>query len=495
MSDVFLKINNVSKAFAGVQALKNVNLTVNKGEVCCLAGENGSGKSTLIKIIAGAYKPDEGDIEINGKKYTNITPMDAIREGIQIIYQDFSIFPNLTAAENIALNSALAKNKQLVNWKSVNDTAKKAIEKIGVSIDLDARVAELSVADKQLIAISRALLQNAKLIIMDEPTTALTQKEIDSLFSVINELRKQGISILFVSHKIEEVFALAERITILRNGENAISDDVKQFDRAKFIYHMTGRELHETYYEAKHICCEPVMRVENIGKQRSFADISFDLHAGDILGITGLLGSGRTELALALFGKEPIDRGSIYMEGKKIRLNSVSSAIKHGIGYVPEDRLTEGLFLTQTIARNTIASIIDQMKDKLGFLSKSKMKSTIEHWVGDLKIKTASVENSAQTLSGGNQQRVVLAKWLATKPKVLILNGPTVGVDIGSKNDIHDILRKLADDGMAIVIISDDIPEVLYNCNRVLIMRKGRFVGEFGGRTLTEDTLAEKLTS
>ena len=495
MSEVFLKVTNINKAFAGVQALKNVNLTINKGEICCLAGENGSGKSTLIKIIAGAYKPDDGEIEINGKKYSNITPMDTIREGIQIIYQDFSIFPNLTAAENIALNSELAKNRKLVNWKSVYHTAKEAIEKINVNIDLDARVMELSVADKQLIAISRALLQNAKLIIMDEPTTALTKKEIDSLFHVIDGLRKQGISILFVSHKIEEVFALAEKITILRNGENVISDDVKNFDRAKFIYYMTGREFDETYYEAKNTSEDPVMKVENIGKKGSFADISFELHSGEILGITGLLGSGRTELALALFGREAIDTGKIIMDGKEIRLRSVKHAIKHGIGYVPEDRLTEGLFLSQSIARNTIASVIDRMKGKFAFLSRSTMKGIVGHWVSDLRIKTANVENPVQTLSGGNQQRVVLAKWLATQPKVLILNGPTVGVDIGSKKDIHDILRKLSDDGMAIVIISDDIPEVLNNCNRVLIMRKGRIVGEFGGKSLTEDMLNQKLTS
>jgi simple sugar transport system ATP-binding protein len=495
MSEVFLKVTNINKAFAGVQALKNVNLTINKGEICCLAGENGSGKSTLIKIIAGAYKPDDGEIEINGKRYSTITPMDTIREGIQIIYQDFSIFPNLTAAENIALNSELAKNRKLVNWKSVYHTAKEAIEKINVDIDLDARVMELSVADKQLIAISRALLQNAKLIIMDEPTTALTKKEIDSLFHVIDGLRKQGISILFVSHKIEEVFALAEKITILRNGENVISDDVKNFDRAKIIYHMTGREFDETYYEAKNTSEEPVMKVENIGKKGSFADISFELHSGEILGITGLLGSGRTELALALFGREAIDTGKIIMDGKEVRLRSVKHAIRHGIGYVPEDRLTEGLFLSQSIARNTVASVIDRMKGKFAFLSRSTMKGIVSHWVSDLKIKTANVENPVQTLSGGNQQRVVLAKWLATQPKVLILNGPTVGVDIGSKKDIHDILRKLSDDGMAIVIISDDIPEVLNNCNRVLIMRKGRIVGEFGGKSLTEDMLNQKLTS
>ncbi len=495
MSEVFLKVTNINKAFAGVQALKNVNLTINKGEICCLAGENGSGKSTLIKIIAGAYKPDNGEIEINGKKYSTVSPKDTIREGIQIIYQDFSIFPNLTAAENIALNAALAKNKKLVNWKTVYDTAKKALETINVDIDLDARVADLSVADKQLIAISRALLQNAKLIIMDEPTTALTKKEIDSLFTVIDSLRKQGISILFVSHKIEEVFALAEKITILRNGENVVSDDVKNFDRPKFIYYMTGRELNETYYEAQNTSNEPILKVENIGKKGSFADISFELHSGEILGITGLLGSGRTELALALFGKEAIDTGKIYMNGRELRLKNIKTAIKHGIGYVPEDRLTEGLFLTQSIARNTVASVIDRMRGKLLFLDKPKMKDIISHWVADLKIKTANVENPVQTLSGGNQQRVVLAKWLATQPKVLILNGPTVGVDIGSKNDIHDILRRLSDAGMAIVIISDDIPEVLNNCNRILIMRKGRIVGEFGGKSLTEELLAQKLTS
>lgn len=494
MSDIFLKVTNVNKAFAGVQALKNVDLTIKKGEICCLAGENGSGKSTLIKIIAGVYTMDEGEVEVNGKRLESFTPMEMIQEGIQIIYQDFSIFPNLTAAENIALNSALANNRKLVNWKKVYKTAKAAIDIINVDIDLEAYVADLSVADKQLIAISRALLQNAKLIIMDEPTTALTKKEVASLFKVIEGLKKQGISILFVSHKLEEVFALAEKITILRNGEHAITDDVKNFDRAKFIYHMTGRELHETYYVAENTGAKPVMQLKNIGKKSTFADVSFDLYPGEILGITGLLGSGRTELALAMFGKEPIDTGEIIIDGKKVRLNNIKKAVKHGIGYVPEDRLTEGLFLTQSIGRNVIASIIDLMKDKTGFLRRPKIKKEIDKWVDDLKIKTASADYPVQTLSGGNQQRVVLAKWLATNPKVLILNGPTVGVDIGSKTDIHEILRKLADEGMSIVIISDDIPEILYNCNRILIMRKGRIVGEFGGKTITEEMLSEKLT-
>ncbi|AYO31838.1 sugar ABC transporter ATP-binding protein [Biomaibacter acetigenes] len=495
MAEIILKATNISKAFAGVQALKNVNLTIHKGEIHCLAGENGSGKSTLIKIISGVYEPDEGLIEIGGKVYSRLTPMEAIDRGIQIIYQDLSIFPNLTVAENIALNLELSGKRKLIDWKRVKQIAKEAIDKIGFKINLDEKVENLSVAEKQLIAISRALLNNAKIIIMDEPTTALTKKEVAALFNIIKNLQSQGISILFVSHKLDEVFEISEKITILRNGQNVISGEAANFDNDLFVYYMTGRKFKETHFEAESRKGTPLLKVENLSLKNGFKDISFELYAGEILGITGLLGSGRTELALSLFGLLPADSGKIYIDGNIVKINSVQDAIKNKMGYVPEDRLTEGLFMPQSIGRNIIISNIKELLNKNGFMNENKIQKCIDEWIKKLGIVTPSQNLPVQTLSGGNQQRVVLAKWLSMHPRILILNGPTVGVDIGSKYDIHQILRNLAAQGIGIIIISDDIPEVLFNCNRILIMRKGRIINEVMGKDVTEEELAYQMAA
>ncbi|WP_369017904.1 sugar ABC transporter ATP-binding protein [Thermatribacter velox] len=494
MGEEFLVVKNVSKSFAGVQALKKVNLTIGRAEIRCLVGENGSGKSTLIKIISGAEAPDEGEIIINGKKFFRLHPIDSIREGIQVIYQDFSLFPNLTAAENIAFNYLLEKRRRLVDWKEVHNVARKAVESINVNIPLDRKVEELSVADKQLIAISRALLHNARLIIMDEPTTALTRKEVRSLFRVIKQLQQEGVSILFVSHKLDEVLEISEKVTILRNGRNVADGDRSSFDRSKLVFYMTGREIKESRYQYKPDATrEPLLRVERLGCKGSFTDVSFELYPGEILGITGLLGSGRTELAMALFGLQPATEGNIYLDGKPVRIRSVQDAIRHGMGYVPEDRLTEGLFLPQSIGNNIVVSVIYRLLKRMGIIDLVQKNQQIMRWIKDLKIVTPSPDLPVQSLSGGNQQRVVLAKWLATMPKLLILNGPTVGVDIGSKSDIHQIIRSLAQQGMGVIIISDDIPEVVQNCNRILLMKRGRIVEEFSGEQVTEEELTQKM--
>lgn len=494
MSEYLLKVTNISKSFSGVQALKNVSLIINPGEIRCLAGENGSGKSTLIKIISGVYTQDAGEIEINGKRFEKLSPIDSIREGIQIIYQDFSIFPNLTVAENIALNSELARNSRLVNWKRVFKIAKEAIDKINVKLDLKEKVENLSVADKQLVAISRALVQDTKLIIMDEPTTALTQKEVKSLFEVIKDLQKKGIAILFISHKLDEVFDISQKITILRNGQNVIEGDTSDFDRAKFVYYMTGRQINEEHFEFTEKQAKSLLKVENLSKKGGFKDISFELHEGEIIGITGLLGSGRTELAMALFGLNPADSGDIYIENKLTRIKCVQDAIKSKIGYVPEDRLIEGLFLEQSISRNIIVTILEKLLTKFKFINKLKAKDEMINSIQSLNIVTPSPSLPIKTLSGGNQQRVVLAKWLANHPKILILNGPTVGVDIGSKIDIYQIIRELTRKGVGVIIISDDIPEVLHNCSTIFIMKKGKFIGNVKNTAINEMELAQKLS-
>lgn len=494
MPEHFLKVTNISKSFAGVQALQNVSLTINPGEIRCLAGENGCGKSTLIKVISGVHTPEEGEIEINGKVYKNLSPIDSIREGIQIIYQDFSIFSNLSVAENIALNSELAKNRRLVNWKSIYQTANEALKKINVKLDLKEKVENLSVADKQLVAISRALLQNARLIVMDEPTTALTQREVKSLFSVIKGLQAKGIAILFVSHKLDEVFEISEKITILRNGHNVVDGNTSDFDQARFVYYMTGRQLEDSTFKSTLKQGRSLLKVENLSKKGGFKNISFELNEGEITGITGLLGSGRTELALSLFGMNPADSGRIYIQGKETKIKTVQDAVKSRIGYVPEDRLTEGLFLEQSIGRNIIVSIIDKLLNKLKIVDKSKTADETAKWIKNLSVVTPSQALPVKTLSGGNQQRVVLAKWLANNPRILILNGPTVGVDIGSKTDIHSIIRELANKGVGVIIISDDIAEVIHNCSRILVMKKGVIVDSVKGSEITEKELALKLS-
>jgi simple sugar transport system ATP-binding protein len=495
MAEEFLQVKNISKSFAGVKALEDVSFTINRGEIHCLVGENGSGKSTLIKIIAGVYEPDEGEIIIQQKSYKRFHPIDSIREGIQIIYQDFSLFPNLTVAENIALNYQLSRNRRLVNWREVQQIARDALAKINVSMDLNARVEQMSVADKQLIAISRALLHNAQLIIMDEPTTALTRREVNSLFKVIKNLQTAGISILFVSHKLNEVLEISDRTMILRNGKKVIDADASEFDKAKLVYHMTGRQIQENY--AASIPVEPgqvpLLEVENLASHGNFADITFNLYAGEVLGITGLLGSGRTELALALFGMVPADSGAVRLNGKLIRIGSVQDALDHGVGYVPEDRLTEGLFLERSIGQNIIARTIDHLLRRSRLIDSGRMDGQINTWISDLSIKTSSPALPVKSLSGGNQQRVVLAKWLASSPRILILNGPTVGVDIGSKSELHEIINRLASQGIGVLVMSDDIPELLQICNRILLMRKGRIVQEFSAGGVTENELASKL--
>lgn len=491
--DIILKAEKIVKSFGGVHALKGVDLEIRRGEIHCLAGENGCGKSTLIKIISGDYVADSGSITLNGTRYTKLTPIESIGEGVQVIYQDFAVFPNLTVMENIAATQTLMEHKKTVNWKHYREIAQEAVSKIGFSIDFDERVENLSVANKQLVAISRALLMSAKLIIMDEPTTALTKKEVAALFKIIKNLQASGISILFVSHKMDEVYEICDRLTVFRNGENVITTDIKEVDQKKFAYYMTGREFKQEQYTCAHPG-ETVLEVQDLGLPGAYEDISFCVRKGDIYGITGLLGSGRTELALSLFGMLRAKTGRILIGGKQARIHSVADAQKYGIGYVPEDRATEALFLPQSIENNMIVSVLDSYTDKNGVYHMGALRRLAEEWRESLHIKIRRLSDPVSSLSGGNQQKVVLAKWLASDLRVLILNGPTVGVDIGSKYDIHQILRDLAAQGIAIIMISDDLSELLPNCNRMMIMRGGRTVCEMDTSSTTEREVANIIS-
>ena len=492
MTDYLLRAVEVRKYFAGVKALDGVTLEIRPGEVHCLAGENGCGKSTLIKIISGVYQRDSGTIEFDGKELTKITPISAIMNGIQVIYQDFSVFPNLTVMENLAINSQLVDKRKIVNWKNMRKIAEQAVARIDFKVDLDAQLGELSVAEKQMVAICRALMFNAKLIIMDEPTTALTKKEVKALFKVILQLKEQGISILFVSHKLDEVFEISERFTVFRSGKLIATGDTSELDNQKFTYYMTGREFEVKPFVPAKLTPEPLLEVEKLSLDGFYSDISFSVKGGEILGVTGLLDSGRTELALSLFGMRPVTGGKIKIRGKEVELKDPQTAIANKIGFVPEDRLSEGLFLDQSIGDNIAISVIDELTSR-GLMDKARYQGEIDKWVKELSIATPDPGNAASTLSGGNQQRIVLAKWLACKPDVLILNGPTVGVDIGSKYDIHQILQKLAGNGMAVIIISDDLPEILENCSRVMVLKDGRMAGEFGTSEASEKMILDKM--
>ncbi|MCF0133964.1 MAG: sugar ABC transporter ATP-binding protein [Blautia sp.] len=492
MSENLLELTGISKSFSGVHALDNVNLAVRAGKVMCLAGENGCGKSTLVKIISGVYTRDEGTVTFEGKKIDKITPAEATQLGIQVIYQDLSIFPNLTVMENLAINSEITAGKKFVNKKRWEATAREALSKIGYEIDLNARMGELSVADKQLVAICRALLFNAKLIIMDEPTTALTKKEVDALFKTVRQLRDTGIAIMFISHKTEEIFEISDDVCIMRNGKNVYSGPTADLNRDDYTYYLTGRRLEPDYFVPKNISKEPVLSVRNLTlKDRKCRDVSFDLRKGEILGITGLLGSGRTELALALFGLEKIASGSIVLNGEETRITSPIAAQQNKIGYVPEDRLTEGLCLAQPIADNITLSSLKRLSNALGLIKNKDIIADANIWKDKFAIKTDDVRKYASTLSGGNQQKIVLSKWLSNDLDVLILNGPTVGVDVGAKQDIHALVHDLANEGLAVIIISDDLSEVVINCNRVIVMKEGTIVGEMNGEEITEENILE----
>ncbi len=491
MSEYLLEMSNISKSFSGVHALDHVNFAVRPGKVMCLAGENGCGKSTLVKIISGAYTRDEGEVLFNGENIPKITTAEAARLGIQVIYQDLSIFPNLTVRENLAFNSEITANKRLVNHKRMDATAREAIGKIGHDIDLDAKMGDLSVADKQLIAICRALLFNAKLIIMDEPTTALTKKEVDALFKTVRQLRDTGIAIMFISHKIEEIFEIADDVAIMRNGKNVYLGTTADITPKEFTFHMTGRELTEDRFEPVNIGAEPVLEVKGLSLKGNYQDVSFDLRKGEILGITGLLGSGRTELALSLFGLLKPESGEIVLNGKAVQISSPIMAQKLRIGYVPEDRLTEGLCLQQPIADNIVLSSLERLSDKFGMIKQKVIMDEAKIWVDKFAIATDDPAKNASTLSGGNQQKIVLSKWLSNDLDILILNGPTVGVDVGAKQDIHQLVRELAGAGLAVIVISDDLAEVITNCNRVIVMKDGLIVGEMVEEKITQQAILD----
>ncbi len=444
---IVLRARGIDKSYGGVHALANADLEIRAGEVHCLAGANGSGKSTLIKILSGVETADRGEIEIAGTVVSKLTVVGSISHGIQVIYQDLSLFPNLTVAENVAMTTRVAGKTKIISISAARELTAAVMKRLDLDIDPDALLEDLSVAQRQLVAICRAIANDVRVLFMDEPTTALTWNEVGTLFAVVSALKADGVAIVFVSHKTEEVFALSDRITVLRDGKVVAVGEVDDFDRNSLVEALIGRQELEERIVSDDAHDTPVLTVDSIGAPGLFADISFTAHAGEIIGLTGLMGSGRSEVADAIFGIIPFTTGRVSVDGHDIRSGDVAGAIAAGIAYVPSDRLTQGVFLNQSISRNLVASSISRFASRLGWLKTKAIRIGVDELIADLSMKVGSPAHPVSSLSGGNQQRVVIGKWLATNPRVLVLNGPTVGVDIGSKSAILQILREKAAQG------------------------------------------------
>lgn len=461
----------------------------------CLAGQNGCGKSTIIKVISGVYQPEKGAaITLDGKLFHTLTPQLSSYYGIQVIYQDLSLFPNLSVAENIVIHRYLPGGDFWVHRESMRKKALAAMQRVGVALDPDRKVEKLSIADRQLVAICRAIAADASLVIMDEPTASLTRSEVNGLLRVVNELKAAGICVVFVSHRLDEVMEVADRISVMRDGKLVGTYPASELDSHELAFLMTGQRF--TYSHLPHRApadVTPLLEISQLSRKGQYHNISLSLRQGEITSIIGLLGSGRTELCLSLFGMSQPDSGEIRINGKVVKFHSNRDAIRHGIAYVSEDRLTQGLIMDQSIYDNTLVSIFDKLHTGAGLMDHRKAAAVVKDLIRDLNIKVPDSSLPVKTLSGGNAQRIAIAKWVATRPHILILDSPTVGVDIANKEGIYRIARDLAESGMAVLMICDEIPEAYYNSHRVLVMRKGELVAEFAPHQSSEAQIAEVI--
>ncbi|HEX4508452.1 MAG TPA: sugar ABC transporter ATP-binding protein [Burkholderiaceae bacterium] len=499
-ADVFLATENIHKRFAGVHALRGVSIAIERGQIYHLLGENGCGKSTLIKIISGAQPPDSGRLLLDGGSFEALTPIQALAAGVETVYQDLSLIPNLTVADNVALSAQLVRHRgrlaRRLDRAELNDTARKALAAVNLPVAdefLATIVSELSLAERQLVAIARAVATRAQLVIMDEPTTSLTRREVDQLIRVVEGLRRDNVAVLFVTHKLDECYAIGGQVLVFRDGECVAQGAIREFTKAEIGRLMTGRQIAEARYRTDAPLGPVMLEVEGLGRGTRFTDVAFQLRAGEIIGVTGLMDSGRNELALALAGVVPAGRGRMALAGEAITLESPADAVAQRIGYVPEERLAEGLFLDKPIRANIVVAVLGRLRTALGLIDTARVRKLSEDIVDQLQVATPSIDIPVQALSGGNQQRVLIGRWLTITPRVLVLHGPTVGVDVGSKDTIYRAIQALSIEGLAVLIVSDDLPELLQNCDRILVMRRGRVRAELEAATSTEQTLYQAM--
>jgi ABC-type sugar transport system ATPase subunit len=491
-----LQARGISKRFGGIQALEDVDLSLYAGEVMALAGENGAGKSTLIKILAGAYQKDAGEILLDGQPIEIHSPADAERLGIAVIYQEFNLTPNQTVAENVFLRdpkrrAGLLGRLNLIDKAARREATAELLAQVGSDVDPDTRVATLSVAHQQLTEIAKALALNARILIMDEPTSTLPDDEVDTLFGIVQQLKARGIAVVFVSHRLEETRRIADRVTILRDGRNAGDGLVADTPDAEIISRMVGRVIDALYPKTETQPGETVLSVRGLGRARVLKDISFDLRRGEVLGLSGLVGAGRTEIARCIFGADRYDRGTITLDGEPVVIRSPQQAVRLGIGYVPEDRKLQGLFQSMTIRDNIAMSVIGQMTRTGGLVDRAAVKGVVIAYRDRLQVRPPDIEALVGRLSGGNQQKVALAKWLALRPKVLILDEPTRGIDVGAKAEVHALIDELAHEGIGIILISSELPEVLNMSDRILVVADGEIVGELARDQATQERVLE----
>jgi ABC-type sugar transport system ATPase subunit len=494
-------MSGIGKQFPGVRALDDVSLEVRAGECLGLLGENGAGKSTLMKILSGVYPADTGTIEIGGQEVHPANPHDGQLLGISIIYQEFNLFPNLSVEENIFIGRE-PNRAGFVQRRVLRGEALAFLAQLGVDLDPRAMVRNLSVAQQQMVEIAKALSLNARIVIMDEPTSALAEHEATALFRIIQGLTERGLGVVFIGHRLEEVFAICDRITVLRDGRNAGDLSASEATPDRLVQMMVGRPVDDLY--ADHVATSPgpvVLSTRGLRRTGTAKDaskvvlegIDLDLRAGEILGVAGLVGSGRTELARALFGADPIDGGEMELDGQPVRLAGPKDAIRRGIALVPEDRKQQALVLSLSVRENISLPSLSQMS-RAGFVRRREERGLAERFIGSLRIRTPSQDQHVVNLSGGNQQKVVLAKWLAREPRVLIVDEPTRGIDIGAKAEVHALLRELADAGVAIMMISSELPEVLRMSDRIVVMREGRIAGELSRTEATQERIMELST-
>lgn len=493
-NNIILEMKNITKRFPGVLALDNVQLTLRKGEVHVLLGENGAGKSTLIKTITGAYIPDEGEMFFEGEKIKLENPLHAQRLGISAVYQEFNLIPELDAAKNIFLGKEMMHGINL-NSKEMYKKSKEYLDEIGANINLHLPVKSLGVASQQMIEIAKAISTECKVLILDEPTAVLTNQEIDKLFEVVETLKKKGVAIVFISHRLEEINRIGDKVTVMRDGTYVETVDVEKgnLDTDYLVKLMVGREITNKFPKEKVEIGEEILRVENLNRKGVLHDINLSLHRGEILGIGGLVGAGRTEVVKAIFGADKKDSGKIVLFGEEVQIKQPIDAIRLGIGLAPEDRKVEGLNLGMTIKDNIIMASVDKIS-KVGVINKKKRTEIPASLKEELKIVTPGINQQVGNLSGGNQQKVVLSKWLASDSKIIIFDEPTRGIDVGAKVEVYQLMNKLVQKGVGIIMISSELPELLAMSDRIVVMHEGRITGELSREEATQEKVL-KLAS
>ena len=489
-----LEMRNITKSFGGVQALRDVSFQCKPGTVHALVGENGAGKSTLVKILAGALLADSGEILFKGESHQHFSTREAINSGISIIYQELALVPQMTVAENIFLGREPRHRLGLVNSKRLRTEAADLLNQLGIELKLDLEVGKLTVAYKQMVEIAKALSKNADLIVMDEPSAILAGHELEQLFRIIESLIEQGVTIIYISHRLDEVFQIADEVTVLKDGEVVGTRQVQDLPRSELVQMMVGRTLDEVFPATNHERGEPILQAEDISTDTILDGASLTLHVGEILGVAGMVGSGRTELARALFGADRLTTGRITIKGEPVSLKAPAEAIRQGLSLVPEDRKQQGLF-TELPIRNNITLPILKRVTRWGVLRRGLEDEIVSEARRKHSIMMASADQEVQYLSGGNQQKVVLAKWLETKPEIIIMDEPTRGVDVGAKFEIYQLMRQLNDLGMAILMISSELTEILGMSDRILVMRDGRIVGELSRSEASEEGIIELATT